>query len=130
MNYLIGYHKFLVEALLFVILLNIFLPLFFKNNQIKLIQATRIGFFAFWAFWAMVVFSGLIVFVFARAKVTAAILFMILASIILPLLDGYRAIKLSKLWRGKELGLSFSIKILTVEIIIIAAVVIYTILSR
>ena len=130
MNYLISYHKFLVEAWLFVIVLNIVVPMLFKKSQFKFIQTTRIGFFAFWALWAMAIFSGTIVFVFAKAKVTAAILFMIIASIILPILDGYRAIKLTKLWRSGELGLAFSLKVLTLEVIIIAAVVIYTIIGR
>jgi len=125
MNILVSYHKFLVEALLFIIVVNIALQLLLKDSQFKYIQYTRIGYFAFWALWAMVVFSGLIVFVFAKAKVTPAILLMILASIALPILDGYRAIKLGKLWREKSLGLGLSLSLMAIEIFIIALVVVY-----
>ncbi len=130
MNLLISYHNFLVEALIFVVGLNILLQLMLKNNQIKYIQYTRIGYFTFWAVWAMAVFSGLVVFVFTKATITIPVLLMIIASIIVPIIDGYRAVKLGKLWRQEQLGLSFSIKLLFIEILILALVVVYTIVSR
>ncbi len=130
MNLLIGYHKFLVEALVFVIVANIVLQLLLKNSQFKYIQYTRVGYFAFWAVWAMAIFSGLIVFVFAKAIVTPKVLVMIVASILLPFLDGYRAIKLGKIWQQKGLGLGFSIGVMVIEIAIIASVIVYSVVSR
>ena len=127
MNLLIGYHKFLIEALIFVIVLNSILQLLFRNSQFNYIKYTRVGYFTFWALWAMVVFSGLIVFAFAKAKVTTAVLVMIIASIALPIIDSYRAIKLGRLWREKSLGLGFSIGLMALELLIIASVVIYQI---
>jgi len=123
MNILIHYHFLTVEGLLFIMLLNLFLPLFLKSDAIRLIFWTRVGYFAFWAFWSMAVFSGLIVFVFTKHLLTPQIDAMIALSIILPILDGYRAIKNKRLWIANQDASSFSMTIVGIELLLTLIVI-------
>jgi len=104
-------------------LLNLFLPLFLKSDAIRLIFWTRVGYFAFWAFWSMAVFSGLIVFVFTKHLLTPQIDAMIALSIILPILDGYRAIKNKRLWIANQDASSFSMTIVGIELLLTLIVI-------
>ena len=130
MNYLISYHKYLVEILLFVIVANIAVQIIFKNNFDRFVKYSRIGYFTFWAFWAMVAFSGLVVFAFQRGLFSSPVIVMIISVIVLPILDGYRAIKVGKLWRQGEKGIKLSIAIMLAEIAIIAATIVYTVMAK
>jgi hypothetical protein len=129
MDILISYHRVLVEILLGAIFLNIFIVYSTKNNFEKTIKWSRIGYFIFWAIWAMVVFSGLIVFVFMKQKLNLAIDTMILASIALPLLDGYRAIKVAKIWQEGKVAFTLALKILLLEVAAVTAVTILAIVK-
>ena len=122
MDVLIATHRHLVEGLLLVILLNLFVPAMLRARPDRRVLWTRIGYFAFWALWSMVLFSGLIVFVFMREPMTPSVIGMLAAAVVLPLLDGYRAIRLKKLWIAGEEGLGFSMKILGVEMLLVLAV--------
>ena len=75
----------------------------------------------------MVVFSGLIVYVFMKEPSTPPVLGMITLSIILPILDAFRAIKLHKFWRAGESGLGFSIKIIVLEALLIIGMTIWAV---
>jgi len=130
MNYLISYHKYLVEILLFVIVANIAVQLIFKDNFERLVKFSRIGYFTFWAFWAMVAFSGLVVFAFQRGVLSSAVIVMIISVIVLPILDGYRAVKVGKLWRQDDKGIKLSITIMLAEIAVIAATIVYTVMAK
>jgi len=123
---LIHYHETLVKVFLFVIVINMLLPYIFKNNLTNFIKYTRIGFFAFWGAWAMVVFSGLIVFVFMKQPQSIAIYGMIATAVILPFLDGFRAVKLTKIWKEKQFGNKFNLTILLIEL---AIIILITVLS-
>ncbi len=120
----------LVEALLFVIVINIAVQLITKKDFFKYVKYTRIGYFAFWAFWAMTIFSGLVVFAFQKGQLSPAVFAMIAAAVLLPILDGYRAVKLGKLWQEKTEGLKFSILVMLSEIAIIALTIVYTVLQK
>ena len=126
MTALIHYHETLVKVFLFVVVINMLLPYIFKNNLTNFIKYTRIGFFAFWGAWAMVVFSGLIVFVFMKQPQSIAIYGMIAAAAILPFLDGFRAVKLTKIWKEKQFGNKFNLTILLIEL---AIIILITVLS-
>ncbi len=130
MNYLISYHKYLVEILLFVIVANIAVQIIFKDNFDRFVKYSRIGYFTFWAFWAMVAFSGLVVFAFQRGVLSSAVIVMLISVIVLPILDGYRAIKVGKLWRQGEKGIKLSIAIMLAEIAVIAATIVYTVMAK
>jgi len=123
MNILIHYHFLTVEGLLFIMLLNLFIPIFLKSDAIRLIFWTRVGYFAFWAFWSMAVFSGLIVFVFTKHLLTPQVDAMIALSIILPILDGYRAIKNKRLWIANQDASSFSMTIVGIELLLTLIVI-------
>jgi len=126
MNSLIAVHLGLVKGLISIIIINMLIGYSLRANLIKYILWTRIGYFAFWALWSMVVFSGLVVWVFMQEPQNIGIYSMITASIILPFLDGYRAIKLRKFWNSKESGLKFNLTILSLEL---AITIIVTILA-
>jgi hypothetical protein len=122
MDVLIGYHRHLVEGWLLVMLLNLLLPWALKNADVKRVFYTRIGYFAFWALWAMVLFSGLMVWIFAGRPMTLPIEAMIAAGALLPLLDGYRAIRLKRIWLSGAKGIAFSSQVVAVEILLLLAV--------
>ncbi|WP_457603223.1 hypothetical protein [Nitratifractor sp.] len=122
MDVLIATHRHLVEALLLVILLNLFVPAMLRSSPARRVLWTRIGYFAFWAFWSMVLFSGLIVFVFMREPFTPAVIAMLVVAVLLPILDAYRAIRLKALWKNGEEGLNFSMKVLGTEMLLVLAV--------
>ena len=130
MNYLISYHKYLVEILLFVIVANIAVQLIFKDNFERLVKFSRVGYFTFWAFWAMVAFSGLVIFAFQKGALSSAVIVMIISVIVLPILDGYRAVKVGKLWRQDDKGIKLSITIMLAEIAVIAATIVYTVMAK
>ena len=122
MDLLISYHLYMMEGLLSVMVLNLFVPSLFGGKPTRQIFYTRIGYFAFWALWSMTVFSGLIVFVFARRKWSIPVEMMVILSAILPLLDAYRAVRLKKIWLGGETGTAFSSGIVAFEIVLTISV--------
>ena len=124
---LIELHELLVKILLGVMVLNILIPYLLRNNVIKAIWWSRVGFFTFWAFWAMVAFTGLVIFAFLKAKVSASIALMIATTIILAFLDGFRAIKITKIWRNGSLGLKFNTVVLLIEIALLIVTTIFAI---
>ena len=125
MDVLIATHRHVVEGWLLVMLLNLFLPLILRRDAVRRIFWTRVGYFAFWAFWSMAVFSGLIVYLFAGHPHTPAVLAMMALSLLLPILDGYRAIRLRKIWNSGKNGLGFSTTIVALEIVSVLGVTIF-----
>ena len=130
MTYLISYHKYLVELLLFIIVINIVVQIAFRANFERLVKFSRIGYFVFWAFWAMVAFSGLVIFAFQKGALSNAVMVMIISIVLLPVLDGYRAIKVGRLWRQDNKGIKLSIAIMVAEIAVIAATIVYTVMAK
>jgi hypothetical protein len=105
--------------LIAVILLNMLISYLVKDF-VKSVKYTRIGYFMFWGAWAMVLFAGLVVFVFMKQPLNLSVITMIVVTILLPIIDGYRAIKLKKFWLQDNLGADFSLKLLFLELILIA----------
>jgi len=70
LEYLIDKHILLVEALLVIMLFNIVVPTLLKRKRkiVSFVKWTRVGYFLFWTLWAMVVFSGLVVFMFPKKQ--------------------------------------------------------------
>jgi hypothetical protein len=124
LEYLIDKHILLVEALLVIMLFNIVVPTLLKRKRkiVSFVKWTRVGYFLFWTLWAMVIFSGLVVFMFQKAELPFDVILMIAVSFILPFLDGYRAIKQRRVWMEsefKELALKFSNTVVSIEIILL-----------
>jgi len=127
-NYLISYHNTLVLVFVGVLVLNIALPYIYRANAVKFIKYTRIGYFVFWALWAMVLFGGLVVFMFQKQALPLHVIAMIVATIAIAVIDGYRAIKQGRIWRGskgEDLAFGFSSKMVVVELLIVIVVSIY-----
>jgi hypothetical protein len=122
MDVLIGYHRHLVEGWLLVMLFNLLVPWVFKDVDVKRVFYTRIGYFAFWALWSMVVFSGLMVWIFAGRPMHFSVEIMMMASLLLPVLDGYRAIRLKRIWLAESKGVGFSSLITGIEILTLLVV--------
>ena len=78
----------------------------------------------------MVAFSGLVVFAFQQGVLSSAVTIMIISTITLPILDGYRAIKVGRLWREDNKGIKLSIAIMIAEIAVIAATIVYTVMAK
>ena len=129
MSYLISYHNYLVLFFVGVLIFNIAVPIILKDNAIGYIKWSRIGYFVFWAVWAMVLFGGLVVFMFQKQALPSHVILMIVATLILPILDSYRAIKSGRIWRaskGEDLALGFSNKVVVAELAIVVAVTLYS----
>jgi hypothetical protein len=123
---IISYHRYMVEILLFVLIVNLALPFLLKQNIEKMVFWTRIGYFAFWMFWSMNIFAGLIVFMFTGRELTLSVIMMIVASVFLGSMDSYRAIKSRRLWL-KELDANrFSAMVVLSEIMVIVLVSFYS----
>jgi len=130
MDVLMAYHRHLVEGLLLILLLNLLLPGLLRSSPEKRIFYTRIGYFAFWALWSMVAFSGLMVWLFAGRPMNAPITVMIAATVILPLLDGYRAIRLKRLWLSGSTGLGLNSAVVGLEFALTIGVILLALLGR
>ena len=122
MDVLIATHRHLVEGWLLVMLLNLFLPLLLRRDTVRRIFWTRVGYFIFWAFWSMVAFSGLIVYLFAGHPHTPPVLAMVVLTLILPMLDIYRAVRLRRIWNAGNDGLGFSTQLVALEIVLVLGV--------
>jgi len=119
---IISYHRYIVEILLFMVVLNMILPPLLKQNIEKMVFWTRIGYFAFWMFWSMTIFAGLIVYMFTGRDLTLSVMAMIVGSVVLGALDTYRAIGTKKRWMaGVEAG-RFSLILLIAEAVLIITI--------
>lgn len=124
---ILSYHRYMTEALLLVMLLNTVVPSLLKHNIEKMIFWTRIGYFAFWMFWSMNIFAGLIVFMFTGRALTSSVWSMIAVSVLLGVIEAYRAIQTRKLWmRGLDAG-RFSLVMLGLEILLLVMVSLFAV---
>jgi hypothetical protein len=122
---LIGYHRWAVEGLLVVLLINLFVPFLLRRDVARMVFWTRIGYFAFWAFWTMGAFAGLIAWMFTLRALPATVIAMIVVALILPFLDGYRAIKLKRIWLSGYDGVGFNTAVVGAELLLSLAVFVY-----
>jgi len=122
LGWLIEIHTVVIKVLLFTLLLIAVAPNFFKKSISRLIFYTRVGYFVFWAVWSAVVFNGLLLLAIERGRVSVAIISMIIATIVIALLEAYRAITLKKIWQKEQNGLKFSNVILLIELVIVVTV--------
>jgi len=124
---MIAYHRYIVEGLLFVITMNLVFPFLLRESLEKMVFWTRVGYFFFWGAWSMSVFTGLIVFMFTQRELSAAVITMIVASLLLAFMDGYRSIKTRHIWARASNAIRFSSTILLLEIAIVAIVTVIAI---
>jgi len=127
---LIGYHRHLVEGLILILLLNLGLPWVLRSSPEKRIFYTRIGYFAFWALWSMVAFSGLMVWLFAGRSLTLPVTAMLALTGVLPGLDIYRALRLKRLWLSGSEGLGFNSAVVGLELLLTIGVTLLAVFGR
>lgn len=118
MDVLMAYHRHLVEGLVLILLFNLLLPRILRSSPERRIFYTRVGYFAFWALWSMVVFSGLMVWLFAGRPLTLPVTTMLVLAGLLPLLDIYRALRLKRLWLSGSEGLGFNCAVVGLELLL------------
>jgi len=119
---IIAYHRYMVELLLFVVAANMILPPLFKQNIAKMVFWTRVGYFAFWMFWSMNIFAGLIVFMFTGRELSWSVIAMIVVALLLGGIDTYRAIQNRRLWMEGLDAFAFSTRMLLLEVVLIVSV--------
>jgi hypothetical protein len=107
--------------------MNLIFPLLLRESLEKMVFWTRVGYFFFWGAWSMGVFTGLIVFMFTQRELTNSVIIMIVASLLLAILDGYRSIKTRRIWATASNAIRFSSTILLIEIAIVAIVTVVAI---
>ena len=113
---IIGYHRWAAEGLLAVMAINLLIPYLLRQNIVRMVFWVRVGYFAFWAFWTMTAFAGLIDWIFTRQALPGRVIVMIVVALILPVLDGYRAIRLKRIWLAGGDGVGFNTAIVGSEL--------------
>lgn len=111
--------------MLVILLINLSVPYMLRSNIVKMIFWVRVGYFVFWAFWTMTAFDGLITWIFTHRELPGRVILMIIVSIILPLLDAYRAIKLKKLWLSGDNGVRFNTSLVGLEVVMTLITLLY-----
>ncbi len=122
---IIGYHRWAAEGLLAVMVINLLIPYGLRQNIVRMIFWVRVGYFAFWAFWTMTAFAGVIDWMFTQRALPGRVVVMIVVALILPVLDGYRAIGLKRLWISGGDGVRFSALIVGVELLLTVGAFLY-----
>ena len=121
-SFIVTYHKYITQTLLFIIALNAVVPYLLKSNFDKMRLFSRIGYFIYWMLWAALLFSGVMAFMFSGRVTNAPFWVMVVAILVLGYLEAYRSVKSAKLWLEGNNALSFSTKVLLTEALVIGIV--------
>jgi hypothetical protein len=122
---IIGYHLWTAEGLLIVMLINLIVPYLLRQEMVRMVFWTRVGYFAFWALWSMVIFGGLIAWLFTLRHLPLPVITMMVVATVVAFIEGYRAIKLRRIWiRGGD-GIVFNTQWVGIEIALIASMFLY-----
>jgi len=130
MTEILAWHRWVAEGLLFVMLLNLASPYFLRSQPERMIFWTRVGYFAFWAFWTMVVFGGLIAWIFKLQAWPATVIAMVMVAVVLIPIDIYRALALKKLWISGNDGIGFNTRWIGIEIALTSAMIAYALITE
>jgi len=122
---IIAYHRWAAEGLLIVMLINLLVPYLLRRELPRLVFWTRVGYFAFWAFWSMVIFGGLITWLFTLRHLPATVITMMVVAAVLAFMDGYRSVRLRRFWIKGHDGLGFNFQWLGAEIVLTLAMFLY-----
>ena len=125
MTEILAWHRWVAEGLLIVMLLNLASPYFLRSRPERMVFWTRVGYFAFWAFWTMAVFGGLITWVFKLREWPPTVIAMVIVAVVLIPIDIYRAIRLKKIWISGNDGMAFNTLWVGIEIALTAAMIAY-----
>jgi len=124
------YHVVTINLFLFLLATNLLIPWLFRRNEMREIKATRITFFLFSSLLSMVAFTGVILFMIAELSWNTRMSLMVVAFITLTGIEVARSMKLRRLWLRGESGVSLSWRYVLIEIVIIVAVIFFTIVDK
>lgn len=124
------YHSVMIKLFLVLLVINLWVPWIFKSNVIKEVKATRITFFLYSAMVTMVAFTGAVLILIAEMPWNTGISLMILSWVLLSVIEIVRSVKLTRLWREGESGISMSWHYVLVEIVITAAMILFAVLDH
>ena len=127
---IIGYHRWAVYGLLAVMGYNLLIPMLMRSQILKMIFWTRVGYFAFWAFWTMVVFGGIITWIFKLRELSLPVLAMMVVSAVLLGIESMRPFKLKALWLSGEDGIKANTLMVGSEWLMTLAVTVYALMVR
>ena len=122
---IIDYHRWAVYGLLAVMLYNLLVPRLLRADPLRMIFWTRVGYFAFWAFWTMVAFGGVIAWMFKLREMPPAVVMMMVATVVLAPIDIYRAVQLKRHWLDGEDGMRLNTLMVGSELIVTLATTLY-----
>ena len=130
MTEILAWHRWVAEGLLIVMLLNLMLPYLLRQRPEQMVFWTRVGYFAFWAFWTMTVFGGLIAWVFKLQAWPPTVIAMVVVAVALIPIDIYRAVTLKKIWiRGND-GIGFNTLWVGIETVLTAGIIAYALITK
>ena len=130
MTEILAWHRWVAEGLLVVMLFNLALPYFLRSQAERMIFWTRVGYFAFWAFWTMGVFGGLITWIFKLQAWPPTVIAMVVVALVLSLIEIYRALTLKKFWIRGEEGMGFNARWVGLEIVLTAGMILYALVAK
>ena len=124
------YHVVTINFFLFLLAINLLIPWLFSRDEMREIKATRITFFLFSSLLSMVAFTGVILFMIAELSWNTRMSLMVAAFITLGGIEIARSMKLRQLWLRDESGVSLSWRYVLVEIVIAAAMMLFTVVDK
>ncbi len=124
------YHVVTINFFLFLLAINLLIPWLFRRDETREIKATRITFFLFSSLLSMVAFTGVILFMIAELSWNTRMSLMVAVFIALAGVEIARSIKLRRLWLRDESGVSLSWRYVLVEIVITAAMILFTMVDK
>ena len=124
------YHVVTIKVFLFLLVINLLIPWLFRGNEMREIKATRITFFIFSALLSMAAFTGVILFMIAEISWNMRMSLMVAVFISLAAVEIARSMKLRRLWLRDESGVSLSWRYVLVEIVMTAAMILFTIVDK
>lgn len=123
----IMYHLAIVKLLLLVLLLNLATPWFAKQLYSKWV---RTGFFLFSGFIGMVIFSGIVIFIFMGGNWTIRTVIMSFVAFLLILLEVKRVRTIANCWKNGTPIAQASMKYVALELVMLTATTIWLIASN
>jgi len=124
------YHSITVKIFLAMLFINLLVPILTKSERSREIKWTRMTFFVYSGFLAMMAFSGMILYMLLEIPWNLTMTIMVIAFVILAILEIARSRALHSVWMMSESGVSLSWKYVMIEIIVIAAMVVLMIMEK
>jgi len=124
------YHAVMIKILLGFLIINLTIPLFFRESSISAIRAVRIGSFIYSALLTMAIFTGMILYMLGEVPWNLEMSLMVVASILLSAIEIVKIRKLKREWMAERSLKKISWIYISVEIVIVSGIVIMMILSK